>query len=276
MGTQVVILEVKVCIRCYSVTSARLPQDFPDRFSMRGGRLTLVRWRGRRIVHRRLCTVVEEPPTSLGGLGGASGSRVSTGSGKSLMGSALRSLTSEQLAALAAGEEVGDTTLAGGDVLMEVLAEDHRRSRVVEYRNEPDEHSDENSDHRSDQQGSSQLIEQRRGDALGHEPLRGRRMAHRRYLTPGRGERCVGDGTVFERSSKIQLQRLDVAMEVCFGCFPFSPRPHGAPFLSASSQIPADTRLVFAPAHCCFLVSIHSPSEILSRFSTLLLEPFLV
>lgn len=98
---------------------------------MSGGRAALLAaLRGGRSQRRQLCTPAAAGDSkSLGGLGGASGSRLAAGSGKSLMGSALRSLTSDQLEALAAGEEVGDTTLAGGDVLMEVRA--HTTSRPV-------------------------------------------------------------------------------------------------------------------------------------------------
>ena len=59
-------------------------------------------------------------------LGAFGFSRCTKGSGQSLMGSRHRALTSEQLRALAAGEFEMDNELDGGDVLMEVLAEDSR------------------------------------------------------------------------------------------------------------------------------------------------------
>ena len=70
-------------------------------------------------------------------LGAFGFSRGTKGSGQSLMGSRHRALTSEQLRALAAGEFEMDNELDGGDVLMEVLAEDSRGgNRRVEFADE--------------------------------------------------------------------------------------------------------------------------------------------
>ena len=66
-------------------------------------------------------------------LGAFGFSRGTKGSGQSLMGSRHRSLTSEQLRALAAGEFEMDNELDGGDVLMEVLAEDSRGGKLQRY-----------------------------------------------------------------------------------------------------------------------------------------------
>ena len=64
---------------------------------------------------------------------GAFGSRGSRGSGKSLMGSKSRGIRKEDMEALAQGLHQTDDELEAGDVLMEVLAEDHRRNRTVDF-----------------------------------------------------------------------------------------------------------------------------------------------
>jgi len=86
-----------------------------------------------RLFARRLCAL----PYNNAPITGAVGSRGSRGSGQSLMGSRGRgALTAEQLAALEDGTYRAETELDGGDVLMEVLAEDHRRAHRVEFADE--------------------------------------------------------------------------------------------------------------------------------------------
>ena len=90
----------------------------------------LLRGAGRRSFLRGLCSA-DSRKGSLGAYGGK-GSR---GSGKSLMGSKLRgtgALTEAERAAHEAGEFETDDLLEAGDVLMEVLAEDHRYARGVD------------------------------------------------------------------------------------------------------------------------------------------------
>jgi hypothetical protein len=129
---------------------------------------------------------------------GAYGAKRSRGSGKSLMGSVGRgALTAEQLAALEAGEFVADETLEAGDVLMEVLAEDHRHKLVHVEFTAGDDAGRADGDGDGDGDGDDERPELRGGP----------RLAHRQYLTaPG-----VGQGTVFERQAAAQKQRLSVA-----------------------------------------------------------------
>ena len=127
---------------------------------------------------------------------GAYGSRGSRGSGKSLMGSKSRGIRQEDLAALAEGLHQADDELDAGDVLMEVLAEDHRRSRTIDFlqANAGDE-----------------------GEASGPpedpKPLAtGKRVAHRRYLINS----DVGPGTIFQRQAAQQHRRLEGAVRNAF------------------------------------------------------------
>ena len=143
---------------------------------------------------------------------GAVGSRASRGSGQSLLGSRGRgALTAEQLASLQAGTFEADTQLEGGDVLMEVLAEDNRRAHRIEF-------ADEELMRRVSEGG-------RRGVSLAHHfpeedskgekflpPPRGPRAAQRRYLT----HEGVGPGTVFERERSAAHMRLERSLEGAF------------------------------------------------------------
>lgn len=128
---------------------------------------------------------------------GAFGSRGSRGSGKSLMGSKSRGIRKEDMEALAQGLHQADDELEAGDVLMEVLAEDHRRNRTVDF-----------------------LVSSLEDDESGGrppedpKPLLGskKRVAHRRYLTHS----DVGPGTIFQRQAATQQRRLEGAVKYAF------------------------------------------------------------
>ena len=146
----------------------------------------LARWVMLRVLHRH-----SSNDTRASALG-AYGSKSTKGTGASLIGSRGRgALTKEQLEALERGEFVADDELEAGDVLMEVLAEDHRlkRNRNLEFA-EGGFDADEEVD-----------------DDDGPKLTNGPRVAHRRYLTaPG-----VGPGTAFQRQQAAQRQRLETA-----------------------------------------------------------------
>jgi Domain of unknown function (DUF1992) len=143
---------------------------------------------------RRLCTS-ETRGAALGAYGG----KGSKGSGKSLMGSKARGrgahLTMEELAALERGELQADLDLDAGDVLMEVLAEDHRHRK--------DSRSLEFLEGGSSRAGGANDEEVRRA-----EP----RIAHRQYLT----DAGVGPGTMFQRQQAAQQRRLEIAQSNAF------------------------------------------------------------
>lgn len=133
---------------------------------------------------------------------GAFGSRGTQGSGKSLIGSASRGtggLTAEERQRMAAGDEYfADDTLHSGDVLMEVLAEDHRFAKLVEHTTLGDG-------------------EAPRDDGDDEEPQlpdgpSGLGMEHRAFLTHA----GVGHGTPSERERMAQKQRLSQAEEHVF------------------------------------------------------------
>ena len=102
----------------------------------------------------------------------------------SLIGSKGRgALSADELAKLEAGELVADDSLDASDVLMEVIAEDHRHKLVkLEFA--------------TDGGGGGGRPDADDADDDDGKPLSsGPRLAHRRYLTaPG-----VGPGTVFQR-----------------------------------------------------------------------------
>ena len=143
---------------------------------------------------RRLCT-----SDTRGAALGAYGGKGSKGSGKSLMGSKARGrgahLTIEELAALERGELQADLDLDAGDVLMEVLAEDHRHRK--------DSRSLEFLEGGSSRAGGANDEEVRRA-----EP----RIAHRQYLT----DAGVGPGTMFQRQQAAQQRRLEIAQSNAF------------------------------------------------------------
>ena len=149
---------------------------------------------------RELCTSSEREGER-GSIQGAFGSRGSRGSGKSLMGSKARGVRQDDLERLEAGElgwdgSAGlDDELEAGDVLMEILAEDHRRNRTVDFFHEG--------------------VEQEDGAAADEPkalPNSGKRVAHRRYLTHS----DVGPGTIYERQAASQRRRLEGAVKHAF------------------------------------------------------------
>lgn len=135
------------------------------------------------------------------GVIGAVGSKSSRGTGASIWG---RAVLPGDVAALESGKHTGsvaDRGLEAGDVIMEILAEDHRRLRAVEF----DEELAAADATRDD--GGSETYEEKM-----LAPPRGPRAAHRRYLT----HEGVGEGTVYERAAMSQKKRLDEAMESTF------------------------------------------------------------
>ena len=154
---------------------------------------------------RLLCTdnkAASERTSTLGAYGKAS----TRGSGLSLMGSKSRgqgALSAEDKERLARGE-IGldgddhvDLELEAGDVLMEVLAEDHRYRRTVEYK------EDEIDIALPGGEASNEDDEEQRRLAA----PRGPRLAQRQYLThPG-----VGGGTAYQREQQAARLRLESA-----------------------------------------------------------------
>ena len=131
---------------------------------------------------------------------GAYGTKGTKGSGASLMGSKQRGsggFSQQELDALAAGELEADDTLDAGDVLMEVLAEDHRFARVVEYTNE---YTATGGGADEDEDGDREALP---------EP---RLLAHRQYLE----HNGVGPGTIFQRQQAAQRQKLERASAQAF------------------------------------------------------------
>ena len=130
---------------------------------------------------------------------GAYGARGTRGSGVSLMGGKRRgagALTADEQERLARGEfeDAGvDDTLEAGDVLMEVLAEDHRHKLVkLEFVDDDGQEGGPGASGDGDEK-----------PALTSGP----KLAHRRYLTaPG-----VGPGTAYQRQQASQRQRLEAA-----------------------------------------------------------------
>ena len=142
-------------------------------------------------------------------MAGAYGSKSTRGSGKSLIGSARRgvgALTEEELQQLADGEEYFTSAeLEAGDVLMEVLAEDHRFARRVEHTALK---AGETGSEEEEQQEAAAAAEA----AARLSPVKGPGLTSRHYLThPG-----IGEGTIFERSRAAQKQRLADAEEHVF------------------------------------------------------------
>lgn len=140
---------------------------------------------------RSLCTRARDASDRAASLG-AYGAKGTKGSGLSLIGSRGRgALTAEQLAALERGELVADLDLEAGDVLMEVLAEDHR-------------HGKRNLEFLEGGDGAHGANDGKDDDApLGSGP----KVAHRQYLTNA----GVGPGTQYQRQQAAQRQRLEIA-----------------------------------------------------------------
>lgn len=99
-------------------------------------------------------------------------------------------LTEEELAALERGELQADQELEAGDVLMEVLAEDHRlkKTRSLEF-------------------GDGESAGSGGADDDAPQQTAGPRVAHRKYLTHG----GVGPGTAYQRQQAAQRLRLETA-----------------------------------------------------------------
>ena len=138
---------------------------------------------------------------------GAVGSRGTRGSGKSLIGSAARGVRGDKLEAMKSGEygvdgAYGtDDQLMGADVLMEVLAEDHRASKMVEF---------------VDEEMLSSAKAVAAGDAASASSSEkrpwvpaGPNAAQRKYLS----HRGVSGATVFARAREAGQNRAERAME---------------------------------------------------------------
>ena len=138
---------------------------------------------------RRLCSSSNE------GVVGAVGSKKAVGSGKSLMGSRARGGSKH---ADAYTEE-----LESGDVLMEVLAEDHRSVRTVEF--------GDVADRRGAHDRAEQDAEEER-KALPDPNEKHRGAAYRRFLTHD----GVGPGTQWQREKASMRLRAQAATEAAF------------------------------------------------------------
>ncbi|KAG8458265.1 hypothetical protein KFE25_001557 [Diacronema lutheri] len=123
----------------------------------------------------------------------ARGARGARGSGKSLIGS------NNQYGAQP-GEFTSLTELEGSDMLVEVLAEEYRHKRGLEFRD------DGLSLGEVAALGAEDGEDAKAGTA---PPPKGPFMQHRKYLT----HRGVGDGTVFARDAMAARQRLEGAQE---------------------------------------------------------------
>lgn len=141
---------------------------------------------------------------------GAIGSRGARGSGKSLMGSAARGARSakeiEMLKSGAHGwdgEHSTDQMLEGSDVLMEVLAEDHRSARTVEFADAGDlagAHQRAAEDAKAQQE--PKILPAPKG------PL----AAQRKYLS----HRGVSGNTVFARQHEAGRMKAEAAFDAAF------------------------------------------------------------
>jgi DnaJ family protein C protein 28 len=123
-------------------------------------------------------------------------------------------LTAEQLATLEDGAFEADTELEGGDVLMEVLAEDNRRAHHVEFVDE-DLFRAVTEDAGRGRTGAGLAHHFPTEDSKGEKylpPPKGPRAAQRRYLT----HEGVGPGTVYERARSAATARLERAEEGAF------------------------------------------------------------
>jgi len=116
-------------------------------------------------------------------------------------------MTTDQMAALEAGGELLDTELEAGDVLMEVLAEDHRRARAVEFKEELSV-----SELGDRQKAGSDSESDRLPPPPSWRPQKD--AARRRYLTHDVHD--VSPNNVFSRARVAANRRLDVASESAF------------------------------------------------------------
>ena len=150
----------------------------------------------------------DNKPTAASARWGGRGSAAGKGSGKSLMGSAARGVRGHELEAMKSGEysldgSYGtDTQLEGADVLMEVLAEDHRASKTVEFVD-------------AEMLSSAKAIAV--DDAKDSEEKlpwapKGPLAAQRKFLS----HRGVSGPTVFAREAEARRNRLDRATEAVF------------------------------------------------------------
>lgn len=152
---------------------------------------------------RRLSTRVDGPAQpataaaaeSLPDRGMARGTRGARGSGKSLIGSNNK-YGSEP------GEFTSLTELEGSDMLVEVLAEEFRHKRNLEFQDAELTLSD---------LGSVADDDEQQGAKRGPE-IKGPFMQHRKYLT----HRGVGDGTVFSRETMASRNRMETAQELAY------------------------------------------------------------
>ena len=138
---------------------------------------------------RRLCSSSNE------GVVGAVGSKKAHGSGKSLMGSRARGGSKHA--------ESYTEELESGDVLMEVLAEDHRSVRTVEF--------GDVADRRGAHDRAEQDAEEER-KALPDPNEKHRGAAYRRFLTHD----GVGPGTQWQREKASMRLRAQAATEAAF------------------------------------------------------------
>ena len=138
---------------------------------------------------RRLCSSSNE------GVVGAVGSKKAVGSGKSLMGSRARGGSKHA--------ESYTEELESGDVLMEVLAEDHRSVRTVEF--------GDVADRRGAHDRAEQDAEEER-KALPDPNEKHRGAAYRRFLTHD----GVGPGTQWQREKASMRLRAQAATEAAF------------------------------------------------------------
>ena len=137
----------------------------------------------------RLCSTSNE------GVVGAVGSKKAHGSGKSLMGSRARGGSKHA--------ESYTEELESGDVLMEVLAEDHRSVRTVEF--------GDVADRRGAHDRAEQDAEEER-KALPDPNEKHRGAAYRRFLTHD----GVGPGTQWQREKASMRLRAQAATEAAF------------------------------------------------------------
>ena len=147
-----------------------------------------IRGQALRSTHR-LCSTSNE------GVVGAVGSKKAHGSGKSLMGSRARGGSKHA--------ESYTEELESGDVLMEVLAEDHRSVRTVEF--------GDVADRRGAHDRAEQDAEEER-KALPDPNEKHRGAAYRRFLTHD----GVGPGTQWQREKASMRLRAQAATEAAF------------------------------------------------------------
>ena len=136
---------------------------------------------------------------------GAVGSRGARGSGKSLIGSAARGVRGDKLDAMKSGDYgvdgdySTDAQLEGADVLMEVLAEDHRASKTVEFVDE-------------ESLSSAKAIAAGDAERSSADVKPFSNFAQRKYLS----HRGVSGATVFARAREAGQNRAEKAMEAAF------------------------------------------------------------